>query len=58
MYLAYMYNIHEQAAPKTPKYLIGSTKAPKAYIEGSFVITQRGFEKTPGILFVCVCNAV
>jgi len=37
----------KEAAPKTPAYLIGNTKFPKAYIEGGFVITPRGFEKTP-----------
>ena len=36
-----------EAAPKTPSYLVGSTKFPKAYMEGGFVITPRGFEKTP-----------
>ena len=37
----------KEAATKTPAYLIGSTKFPKAYIDGGFVITPRGFEKTP-----------
>jgi hypothetical protein len=40
-------DIMKDAAPKTPPYLVGSTKFPKAYMEGGFVITPRGFEKTP-----------
>lgn len=37
----------KEAAPKKPPYLVGNTKFPKAYMEGGFVITPRGFEKTP-----------
>ena len=40
-------DIMKDAAPKTPPYLVGSTKFPIAYMEGGFVITPRGFEKTP-----------
>ena len=33
-------------APSLP-FLVGSIQTPKAYVEGGFVITQRGFEQTP-----------
>ena len=38
-------NLMKQA-PSLP-FLVGSIQAPKAYVEGGFVITQRGFEQTP-----------
>lgn len=40
-------DLMKDAAPKTPAYLVGSTKYPKAWIEGGFAITERGFEKAP-----------